>query len=135
MQIAAPAKINLNLRVVGRNDATGYHDIETWMAPVSLADELRVEFTETPGITLTCSDPELGSGSGNLAWKAADLFLRETKHPGGGLCSQRASTQGTQPFEARSTHPRARQYSSRGSKRWTHPRRDRKGVVSGSKGR
>ena len=83
MQIAAPAKINLNLRVLGRNDTTGYHDIETWMVPVTLADELRVELLETPGITLTCSDPGLDSGSGNLAWKAAELFLREAGHPGG----------------------------------------------------
>lgn len=83
MQIAAPAKINLNLRILGRNEATGYHDIETWMAPVTLADELRVELREAPGIALTCSDPELDNGSGNLAWQAADLFLRETRHPGG----------------------------------------------------
>ena len=83
MQIAAPAKINLNLRVLGRNEATGYHDIETWMVPVTLADELRVELREAPGIALTCSDPELDNGSGNLAWQAADLFLRETNHPGG----------------------------------------------------
>jgi 4-diphosphocytidyl-2-C-methyl-D-erythritol kinase len=83
MQIVAPAKINLNLRVLGRNDATGYHDIETWMAPVSLADELRVELTEAPGIALTCSDPDLDNGSGNLAWKAAELFLRETKSESG----------------------------------------------------
>ena len=83
MQIAAPAKINLNLRVSGRNETTGYHDIETWMVPVTLADELRVELTERPGIVLTCSDPELDSGSGNLAWKAAELFLRETGHSGG----------------------------------------------------
>ena len=83
MQLAAPAKINLNLRVVGRNEATGYHDIETWMVPVTLADELRVEMREAPGIALTCGDPALDSGSGNLAWQAADLFLREAKHPGG----------------------------------------------------
>ena len=83
MQIVAPAKINLNLRVLGRNDATGYHDIETWMAPVSLADELRVELTKAPGIALTCSDPDLDNGSGNLAWKAAELFLRETKSESG----------------------------------------------------
>lgn len=83
MQIAAPAKINLNLRVLGRNEATDYHDIETWMVPVTLADELRVELREAPGIALTCSDPELDNGSGNLAWKAADLFLRETEHTGG----------------------------------------------------
>lgn len=83
MRIAAPAKINLNLRVLGRNATTGYHDIETWMLPVTLADELRVDLTDTPGISLTCSDPELDSGSDNLAWKAADLFLRETGRPGG----------------------------------------------------
>jgi 4-diphosphocytidyl-2-C-methyl-D-erythritol kinase len=83
MQIAAPAKINLNLRVLGRNEATGYHDLETSMVPVTLADELRVALTDTPGITLTCSDPDLDSGSGNLAWKAAGLFLHATKHPGG----------------------------------------------------
>ena len=83
MQVAAPAKINLNLRVVGRNDATGYHDIETWMLPLTLADELRVELTEAPGIVLTCSDPELDNGSGNLAWRAADIFLRDTEKGGG----------------------------------------------------
>jgi 4-diphosphocytidyl-2-C-methyl-D-erythritol kinase len=85
MQIAAPAKINLNLRVLGRNDSTGYHDLETWMVPLTLADELRVELTAKPGIALTCSDPELDNGSGNLAWKAADLFLHTVNHPGGAV--------------------------------------------------
>lgn len=83
MQIAAPAKINLNLRILGRNEATGYHDIETWMVPITLADELRVQLTETPGITLTCNDPDLDNGADNLAWKAAELFLVETRHEGG----------------------------------------------------
>ena len=83
MHVRAPAKINLNLRVLGRREATGYHDIETWMVPVTLADKLRVELTETPGITLTCSDPDLDNGADNLAWKAAELFLRETNHEGG----------------------------------------------------
>lgn len=83
MQIAAPAKINLNLRVLGRNETTGYHDLETWMVPLNLADELHIELREAPGIVLTCSDPELDAGSGNLAWKAAELFLRETGHAGG----------------------------------------------------
>jgi 4-diphosphocytidyl-2-C-methyl-D-erythritol kinase len=83
MQIAAPAKINLNLRVVGRNAASGYHDIETWMVPVTLADDLRVGLTDSPGVQLTCNDPELDDGSDNLAWKAADLLLRATKHEGG----------------------------------------------------
>jgi 4-diphosphocytidyl-2-C-methyl-D-erythritol kinase len=69
--------------VVGRNDATGYHDIETWMVPVTLADELRVGLTDAPGIVLTCSDPDLDNGSGNLAWRAAEIFLRETDNSGG----------------------------------------------------
>jgi 4-diphosphocytidyl-2C-methyl-D-erythritol 2-phosphate synthase len=79
MPIVAPAKINLNLRVLGRNEATGYHDLETWMVPVSLADELRVVLTTDPAITLTCSDPELDGASGNLAWKAAELFCGKPK--------------------------------------------------------
>jgi len=83
MHVRAPAKINLNLRIVGREDATGFHHLESWMVPLTLADDLCVEMTDAPGIQLTCSDPELDSGSGNLAWRAADLFLRETSHPGG----------------------------------------------------
>lgn len=83
MQLAAPAKINLNLRVLGKNTVTGYHDLESWMVPLTLADELRVELTPSPGLQLTCSDPALDSGSDNLAWRAADLFFRETSSPGG----------------------------------------------------
>lgn len=78
MQVRARAKINLNLRVLGRDDATGYHDIETWMVPVGLSDELRVVLDDGPGIRLSCSDPQLDAGTGNLAWRAAELFLRET---------------------------------------------------------
>lgn len=83
MQVCAPAKINLNLSIVGRNNATGYHDIESLMVPLTLADELRVELAAKPGIQLTCSDPELDAGSDNLAWRAAELFLRATSHTGG----------------------------------------------------
>jgi 4-diphosphocytidyl-2-C-methyl-D-erythritol kinase len=83
MQVRAPAKINLNLRVLGRNEATGFHDLETWMVPVSLADDLEIHLTDAPGIRLACSDPTLDAGPGNLAWRAADLLLRETAHPGG----------------------------------------------------
>lgn len=82
MQVTAPAKINLNLRVVGRN-VSGFHDIETWMVPVTLADEVRVELREATGVQLACSDPQLPADQSNLAWRAAELFLRETGRPGG----------------------------------------------------
>lgn len=83
MQVRAPAKINLNLRVLTRNEATGFHDIETWMTPVTLADELQIDLTDAPGVRLSCSDPVLDAGPGNLAWRAADLFFRESTQPGG----------------------------------------------------
>jgi 4-diphosphocytidyl-2-C-methyl-D-erythritol kinase len=83
MQVRALAKINLNLRVLGRNLSTGYHDLESWMVPISLADDLRIERTTTPGVQLTCNDPELDSGSGNLAWRAAEAFLRASRLDGG----------------------------------------------------
>ncbi len=82
MQVRAPAKINLNLRVLRRRES-GFHDLETWMVPLSLADELRIERTTTRGVQLTCSDPELDSGSGNLAWRAAEAFLQAAPFDGG----------------------------------------------------
>ena len=42
MQISAPAKVNLSLRVIRRRE-DGFHEIETLMAPISLADELALE--------------------------------------------------------------------------------------------
>lgn len=83
MQVRAPAKINLNLRVLGKNHHTGFHDIETWMVPLTLCDELLVESSPAPGIQLSCSGAKLPENEGNLAWRAADLFLRTTKCPGG----------------------------------------------------
>jgi 4-diphosphocytidyl-2-C-methyl-D-erythritol kinase len=78
MQVRAPAKINLNLRVLARDETSGYHEIETRMAPLSLADELEVELTEDPYIKLECNDASIGPAEKNLAWRAAELFLRES---------------------------------------------------------
>ena len=39
MRIFAPAKVNLSLRVVRRRE-DGFHEIDTLMSPISLADEL-----------------------------------------------------------------------------------------------
>lgn len=42
IEISAPAKVNLWLRVLGKR-SDGYHEIDTVMQTISLADELRIE--------------------------------------------------------------------------------------------
>lgn len=82
MKWLAPAKINLSLRVFKRC-ADGFHEIETLMVPLDLADEISVtELPDHPAghIELVCSDPTLPTGAGNLAHRAAALF-REREEP------------------------------------------------------
>ena len=80
MKWSAPAKINLSLRVLGRR-ADGFHEIETLIVPLSLADELEIDWqpegSASTGIELECSDPTLPTGPENLAYRAAELFRRE----------------------------------------------------------
>ncbi|PYK64346.1 MAG: hypothetical protein DME50_14135 [Verrucomicrobia bacterium] len=42
MQVRAPAKINLSLKILGRR-ADGFHEIETLIVPVSLCDEIKID--------------------------------------------------------------------------------------------
>jgi 4-diphosphocytidyl-2-C-methyl-D-erythritol kinase len=65
------------LRVLGKR-ADGYHEIETLMVPVSLADEMDIEVSAGSGIVLTCDDPGVPADAANLAWRAADVFARQT---------------------------------------------------------
>jgi 4-diphosphocytidyl-2-C-methyl-D-erythritol kinase len=67
----APAKVNLNLRVVGRRP-DGYHDLESLVAFADLSDVLTLE----PGgeTTLSIGGPfakDCGAPDGNLVLKAA----------------------------------------------------------------
>lgn len=70
MILSAPAKINLGLAVRGRR-ADGYHDISTIFLKVSLADELGIEATDNPDITVHCDAPAVPSDSQNLVHRAA----------------------------------------------------------------
>lgn len=72
--IAAPAKINLGLRVTGRRD-DGYHTIETLMQKIDLCDEL-ILCPGTEGIRLRCPGGGTPENSDNLVYRAADLFLQ-----------------------------------------------------------
>ncbi len=80
--MSAHAKVNLGLAVLARR-GDGYHEVETWLARLSLADALVVTLTDGPGIALTVTvAPDGGvagrdvpSGSGTLAWRAAAAYL------------------------------------------------------------
>jgi 4-diphosphocytidyl-2-C-methyl-D-erythritol kinase len=78
MQLWAPAKINLSFRIKGRR-ADGFHEIETLMAPISLADRITIENTgDAREIRFSCDDPSLPSGDDNLVVRAAKLFRQGT---------------------------------------------------------
>ena len=77
MQILAPAKINLSLRILNRRP-DGFHEIETLIVPISLYDKLDIE-RQNPWIDFSCNDPTLSSGEDNLVVRAAKLFFERTK--------------------------------------------------------
>lgn len=69
----ANAKINLSLDLTGVLP-NGYHAIHTVMQSVSLHDTVTVS-DETPGISLTCTAPDVPTDGRNTAVKAAELFF------------------------------------------------------------
>lgn len=79
ISVQSPAKINLHLKVFEKN-ADGYHRVETSMVKVGLYDEIHFEIQDGDQISVTVSEPfAFLSGTDNLAYKAAKLFLEATK--------------------------------------------------------
>ena len=74
MEIQAYAKINLTLEVLGERP-DGYHELQTVIQTVDLADHLR--FEPSARLEFTCSEPDLG-GEDNLVWKAAEALRGAT---------------------------------------------------------
>lgn len=87
--VLAAAKLNLSLAVLARRD-DGFHEIESLMVPVSLADTLHVRRSEMPGIRLRVAfGGALAAGSAavlardvptdgrNLVVRAAEVLARE----------------------------------------------------------
>ena len=76
--ITAPAKINLDLRVLGRR-SDGYHEVQTLLQTIDLTDEIRA--TVAPPDVLELQVKPAGvvsSGSDNLMVRAAEALRRRT---------------------------------------------------------
>jgi len=78
---SAPAKLNLWLRVFGR-DTKGYHALETLFQLISIADTITVA-AAPGGVTLTGAPAALGPPDDNLVVRAARAYLREARVAGG----------------------------------------------------
>jgi len=89
LTILAPAKLNLSLAVLARR-VDGFHEIESLMVPVSLADTLHVRTRAAPGVALRVAYAgELARGPGaalahdvptdgtNLVVRAAERLAAE----------------------------------------------------------
>ena len=70
----AHAKVNIFLRVLRRRE-DGFHEIETFMAPITLCDSLELESANA--FEFRCDEPGL-AGDDNLVVRAARLFFSET---------------------------------------------------------
>ena len=72
LELHAPAKLNLSLRVVRRRD-DGFHEIDSVMVKLpGLAD--RISFSEGSGFSFTCDDPDLPGDESNLVVKAVRAY-------------------------------------------------------------
>lgn len=77
----APAKVNPFLRVLGRR-SDGFHDIETLIQPITLADG--VEASEGEGLLVAVAGPAaegVPTGEGNLAARAARALAETASVP------------------------------------------------------
>ncbi|MCB9235417.1 MAG: 4-(cytidine 5'-diphospho)-2-C-methyl-D-erythritol kinase [Bacteroidia bacterium] len=83
LKLNSPAKINLGLIVKGRRP-DGYHEVETLLYPVKLADEMTFSEQEGNGISVVMEGISMQvNQEDNLIWKAAQALKRKVgKLPG-----------------------------------------------------
>lgn len=78
-KLKANAKINLTLSITGKRE-DGYHLIDTIMQNISLCDKIKVKISKN--ISVFCKDSDIENEK-NIAYKAAELFFKETGICGG----------------------------------------------------
>lgn len=76
IKIKANAKVNLFLDITGKRE-DGYHELDSVMMSVGVADTLTFTKTDTPRIELACADSEIPRDKTNIIYKCAEaLFER-----------------------------------------------------------
>lgn len=76
--VLAPAKINLGLEILGKNN-DGYHNVEMVMQTVSLYDKVTVSVTSNGGINVICDKNINCEPTRNTAYRCATEFFEYTK--------------------------------------------------------
>lgn len=85
VEMEAPAKVNLWLRVLAREES-GFHGLETLLCAIDLCDTVEVEACGDGGVTLTVEGAvDTGPAASNLAVRAAEMALRAMGREGEGL--------------------------------------------------
>lgn len=78
VELESNAKINLGLNIVGKAE-NGYHLLDMVMVPISLSDELSINFTEIKGnLKIDTNMKEIPVGKDNIISKIYTEFYRET---------------------------------------------------------
>jgi 4-diphosphocytidyl-2-C-methyl-D-erythritol kinase len=78
LSVIAPAKINLDLRVLGRR-SDGYHEVRTLLQTIDLADEIHATEAQSNVLELRVEPGGVvSSGSDNLMIRAAEALLQHT---------------------------------------------------------
>ncbi len=80
----AYAKVNLTLDVLGKRP-DGYHDLKSVMQTISLRDDITLEVNTGKPWELTCDKEDIPCDHRNLAWKAAEIYLKATNQNVDGL--------------------------------------------------
>lgn len=77
LRLRANAKINLFLEVLDKRP-DGYHNIETVFQSIDLHDVVTLRENSPGVVVVRCDDPRVPLDNSNLAYRAAELLLRES---------------------------------------------------------
>ena len=78
-KIFSNAKINIGLNVF-QKESDGYHNIDSIMVPIDLADEMDVTFYSDLGnLKIECSDNNIPTDERNILYKTYKAFFEESK--------------------------------------------------------